>query len=76
MNVDADFRAELTEKLKQLPPPGRIASDGRIMEWLEEYKETDPQHRHISHLWGLYPGSSITTSKTPQLMEAAKKHWR
>lgn len=73
LNVDADFRAELTEKLKQLPPPGRIASDGRIMEWLEEYKETDPQHRHISHLWGLYPGSSITTSKTPQLIEAAKK---
>lgn len=73
LNVDADFRADLTEKLKKLPPPGRIASDGRIMEWLEEYKEADPQHRHISHLWGLYPGSSITASKTPQLMEAAKK---
>ncbi|MGN7787274.1 glycoside hydrolase family 95 protein [Niabella sp. 22666] len=73
LKTDADFRADLVEKLKQLPPPGRIASDGRIMEWLEEYKEADPQHRHISHLWGLYPGSSITANKTPQLMEAAKK---
>lgn len=73
LNIDAAFRAELAEKVKQLPPPGRIASDGRIMEWLEEYKEADPQHRHISHLWGLYPGSSITANKTPQLVEAAKK---
>ncbi|MCH5718267.1 glycoside hydrolase family 95 protein [Niabella hibiscisoli] len=73
LNVDAAFRADLTQKLKQIPPAGRIASDGRIMEWLEEYKEADPQHRHISHLWGLYPGSSITANKTPQLMEAAKK---
>lgn len=73
LNMDEAFRSDLIEKLKQLPPPGRIASDGRIMEWLEEYKEADPQHRHISHLWGLYPGSSITANKTPQLMEAAKK---
>ncbi|MCH5599134.1 glycosyl hydrolase family 95 catalytic domain-containing protein [Niabella ginsengisoli] len=43
------------------------------MEWLEDYKETDPQHRHISHLWGLYPGSLLTSTKTPELMEAAKK---
>ncbi len=73
LNIDAAFRADLAEKLRQIPPPGRIASDGRIMEWLEEYKEADPQHRHVSHLWGLYPGSSITANKTPQLMEAAKK---
>ncbi|WP_346239141.1 glycoside hydrolase family 95 protein [Niabella insulamsoli] len=73
LNVDEALRNNLTEKIKQLPPPGRVATDGRLMEWLEEYKETDPQHRHISHLWGLYPGSSITNRQTPDLMVAAKK---
>jgi alpha-L-fucosidase 2 len=43
------------------------------MEWIRDYKETDPQHRHISHLYGLYPASLITPSKTPALAEAAKK---
>jgi alpha-L-fucosidase 2 len=43
------------------------------MEWLEDYKETDPQHRHISHLYGVYPASLITPLSTPALAEAAKK---
>ena len=73
LNVDKDFRDSLQQKLTQIPPPGRIASNGTIMEWLEEYKETDAQHRHISHLYGLYPASVITASGTPELAEAAKK---
>ncbi len=52
--------------------PTRISSDGRIMEWLEEYREAEPQHRHISHLFGLYPASQITRS-TPELMNAARR---
>jgi alpha-L-fucosidase 2 len=43
------------------------------MEWLEEYKEAEPQHRHVSHLWGLHPGSEITPEETPELAAAAKK---
>jgi alpha-L-fucosidase 2 len=43
------------------------------MEWLEDYKETEPQHRHISHLYGLYPASLITPEATPALAEACKK---
>jgi alpha-L-fucosidase 2 len=73
LNVDKAFRDSLRQKLTQIPPPGRIGSNGTIMEWLEEYKETDAQHRHISHLYGLYPASVITASGTPQLAEAAKK---
>ncbi|WPV66109.1 glycoside hydrolase family 95 protein [Chitinophaga sp. LS1] len=73
LGLDAAFRNELASKIKQLPPAGVIAKDGRIMEWLEDYKETDPQHRHISHLWGLYPASLITTETTPDLAAAAKK---
>jgi alpha-L-fucosidase 2 len=50
-----------------------LTADGRVMEWLKDYKETDPQHRHISHLYGLYPANLITPSKTPEWAEACKK---
>lgn len=73
LNIDAAFSVELQEKLKSVPPVGIISKDGRIQEWLEDYKETDPEHRHISHLYGLYPASQITPFSTPELAEAAKK---
>jgi alpha-L-fucosidase 2 len=72
LGVDAEFRQELMTKRARLAPT-RISSDGRIMEWLEEYEEPEPRHRHVSHLWGLYPGSEITLDATPQLAEAARK---
>lgn len=73
LGVDAAFRNTLKERLKQVPPAGVISKDGRIQEWLEDYKETDQQHRHISHLYGIYPASLITPDGTPELAEAAKK---
>lgn len=73
LGKDAAFSATLAEKLKQLPPAGRIGKDGRLMEWLEEYKETEPTHRHLSHLYGLYPASLITPEATPELAEACRK---
>ena len=73
LGLDPEFRNGLKEKLKSVPPPGRISKDGRIMEWIRDYKETEPQHRHISHLYGLYPASLITPERTPDLAEAAKK---
>ena len=73
LNIDATFRKQLEEKLKSVPPPGVVSNSGRIQEWLEDYKEPDPQHRHISHLYGLYPASLITPTQTPLLAEAAKK---
>ena len=69
---DAPFAAEVREKLGCLAPV-EIASDGRIMEWSREYREARPYHRHVSHLWGVYPGSLISMEKTPALGEAAKK---
>ena len=53
--------------------PTRVAADGRIMEWDREYPETDPSHRHVSHLWGLYSGDEISVLNTPQLAAAARK---
>jgi len=51
----------------------KIGSDGRLMEWMEEYPEVEPGHRHISHLFALHPGSQINMEETPELAEAAKK---
>ncbi len=72
LGTDAAFAKELTAKRLRLAPT-KIGSDGRVMEWLTEYKEVDPQHRHISHLWGLYPGHEISPTTTPELAAAARK---
>jgi alpha-L-fucosidase 2 len=72
LGVDEDFRNDLLQKRDRLAPT-QIGPDGRIMEWLEPYKEPEPQHRHISHLWGLYPGDEISPERTPPLAEAARK---
>jgi alpha-L-fucosidase 2 len=72
LGIDKSLRDSLQAKLGQLPPAGRISNDGRIMEWLEDYKETDIHHRHTSHLYGLYPASLITPEATPDLAEASK----
>lgn len=68
--------AELMEQIRNCMErlhPTRIGSDGRIMEWPEEYEEVEPGHRHISHLYGLYPSGEITMDETPELAAAAKK---
>ena len=62
---------KIASALSKIPPIG-ITSDGRIMEWREEYEEIEPGHRHISHLFALYPGHGIT-SGDPELMNAARK---
>ncbi|WFR58623.1 glycoside hydrolase family 95 protein [Anaerocolumna sp. AGMB13025] len=65
----------LTEKLKtMLPrlPELSVGKYGQLMEWAEDYEELEPGHRHISHLYALYPSEQITYEKTPELMEAAR----
>ncbi|HZK64632.1 MAG TPA: glycoside hydrolase family 95 protein [Puia sp.] len=71
LKKDAVFAGDLKKASAKLPP-NRIAPDGRLMEWLENYKETEPHHRHVSHLWGLYPGNEITRAGTPDLADAVK----
>ena len=72
LEVDQDFREKLISQRAKLMPI-QIGSDGRVMEWPEPYKEADPHHRHISHLWGLYPGNEISVATTPALAAAACK---
>jgi alpha-L-fucosidase 2 len=68
---DAAFRETVEKTLAQLPPL-RIGKYGQIMEWSEEFEEAEPGHRHMSHLYGLHPGTEITPS-TPELLAAAQK---
>ncbi len=72
LDLDPALRAELSAALPRLAP-NQIGSDGRLLEWLEEYEEADPQHRHVAHLWGLYPGHEISPAATPELAEAARR---
>lgn len=72
LHKDIDFADSLKEALKKLPPL-RIGKDGGIQEWLYDYKETHPNHRHTSHLLALYPFDQITPEKTPELAKAARK---
>ncbi|GEO04144.1 alpha/beta hydrolase [Adhaeribacter aerolatus] len=72
LNQDAAFRKKLQNVLSRLAPT-KIGSDGRIMEWTEEFAEPEPGHRHISHLFGLHPGNQITKQQNPELLAAARK---
>lgn len=72
LNIDESFRKKMKRTLDRLAPI-RIGSDGRLMEWTEEFEEEEPGHRHMSHLFGLHPGRQITMQKNPEFMEAARK---
>lgn len=71
LGIDKDFRKQMKKTLAKLSPT-EIGTDGRIMEWTEEFEEPEPGHRHISHLYGLYPASEITYN-TPHMLAAARK---
>ena len=68
---DLDFAAELARARERLAPH-QIGRHGQLQEWLEDYDEPEPHHRHISHLYALYPGDQITPPGTPELARAAR----
>ena len=73
LDTDARFRKRLEKQLKALAPV-RIGNDGRILEWSDStLKELWPGHRHMSHLYGLYPSSQFNWQDTPEYMEAARR---
>jgi alpha-L-fucosidase 2 len=72
LDTDADFRAECEAALARLQPIVISPASGRIQEWVEDYREPDPQHRHVSHLIGLYPGTLISPA-TPDLLAASRQ---
>jgi alpha-L-fucosidase 2 len=70
---DPAFRAELVSALKRLAPLQVSKRTGALQEWVIDYEEVEPQHRHISHMFGLHPGRQITPRGTPELTEAIQK---
>lgn len=71
LNQETELTARITDALQKLPET-KIGENGTIQEWYEDYEEVDPGHRHISHLYALYPSNQITAN-TPELFEAARK---
>lgn len=71
LGLGDDLTRRLREQVARLRPY-RIGSRGQLLEWNREYQEVEPQHRHVSHLFGLYPGSEITP-ETPETFAAARQ---
>lgn len=71
LDTDAEFRAQLEKARARLAPP-QIGKHGQLQEWIEDFDEPEPGHRHMSHLFALYPGNQITRRGTPDLAQAAR----
>lgn len=71
LGLDADFVTMLKEKRDKIAP-NQIGQHGQLQEWLVDKDDPKDQHRHVSHLWGLHPGSEIHPLTTPELAEACK----
>ena len=72
LEVDKEFIARIKNQRDSIQPY-LIGSKGQLLEWDKEYRERDPKHRHISHLYALSPGFEISREGTPELFNAAKK---
>jgi alpha-L-fucosidase 2 len=73
LEMDEDILVECKTALGKLPPLKVSDRTGRLMEWIEDYEEVDPQHRHVSHLFALHPSDQISVTATPELAEAARR---
>jgi len=72
LSEDKELANEIRTMKAKLPPI-EIGKQGQVMEWAEDYEEAEPGHRHISHLFALYPANQISVSTTPELAKAARK---
>ena len=71
LGCDADLVGELREKRSRLAPM-QVGSWGQLQEWQQDWDNPEDRHRHVSHLWGLYPGRQISAYTTPDLFDAAR----
>jgi alpha-L-fucosidase 2 len=72
LGIRDDVVREVEAALPKVAWP-QIGSDGRLMEWTQPFKEAEPGHRHMSHLYGVHPGHQFTDGTTPDYMAAARK---
>jgi alpha-L-fucosidase 2 len=72
LGVDQPFAQKLKDMLPRIAP-NKIGKHGQLQEWMEDIDDPNDHHRHVSHLWGVYPGSEINWQDTPDLMKAARQ---
>jgi alpha-L-fucosidase 2 len=72
LGIDADFRARVKTRLDRLPPY-KIGRRGNLQEWYLDWEDQDPEHRHVSHLIGLFPDDQINPIDTPELAAAVRR---
>jgi len=72
LGIDKDFASKVDAARKRLVPP-QVGADGSLQEWCDELGQLEPNHRHNSHLYGLYPGNVLSAKKTPEFIDACKK---
>ena len=73
LGVDAGFRGQVQTARERLAPT-KVGSRGNIQEWLYDWVETEPGHRHVSHLYGLHPSNQITRRGTPAAVRGRPPH--
>lgn len=71
LNIDKDFIPKIEYALKRLPPM-QIGQYGQLQEWIEDWDNPQDHHRHVSHLYGVYPSNQISPFRTPELFDAAR----
>jgi alpha-L-fucosidase 2 len=71
LGEDRGFLDQVKNAMDELPPFA-VGRNGQLQEWQRDYDEAEPGHRHISHLWALFPGTQITIEHTPELARAAR----
>ena len=71
LDVDKNFIIQVDEALNQLPPM-QIGQYGQLQEWIEDWDNPEDHHRHVSHLYGVYPSNQISPFRTPELFDAAR----
>ena len=71
LDVDHAYQDSLSAAIAQLPPM-KVGQYGQLQEWIEDLDDPTDEHRHISHLYGLYPSAQISPTRTPELFEAAR----
>lgn len=72
LGVDSDLVKEINAAITKIAPY-KVGARGQLQEWNEDFKETDPQHRHQSHLYGMFPGNHISVEETPELAKAVAR---
>ena len=71
LGVDTEYASHLEERLKEMPPM-QIGRWGQLQEWMFDWDDPDDIHRHVSHLYGLFPSNQISPYRTPELFDAAR----